>query len=59
MKKVVSMTLDENLIAVVKSYADTWHMSVSAAVSYMLSYYVEIERGVDDGEKITASKASI
>lgn len=52
MKKPVSMTLDENLLALVKTYADAWHMSVSAAVSYMLSYYVEMERSVDNGEKI-------
>ena len=41
MKKIVSMTLDENLLALVKKYADSRHISVSAAVSYILSYYIE------------------
>ncbi len=46
MKKAVSMTLDENLVAEVKALADSWHLSVSAAVSYMLSYYVEMYKEV-------------
>ena len=43
MKKAVSMTIDENLLEQVKAYAEAWHMSVSAAVSYILSNYVEME----------------
>lgn len=43
MKKAVSMTIDENLLEHVKAYAETWHMSVSAVVSYILSNYLEIE----------------
>lgn len=60
MKKVVSMTLDENLIAVVKSYADERHLSFSAAVSYIVSCHF-LKKGGDlkNGEKITAGKTSI
>lgn len=43
MKKAVSMTIDENLLEQVKAYAEAWHMSVSATVSYILSNYVEME----------------
>lgn len=46
MKKAVSMTIDENLLEQVKAYAESWHMSVSAAVSYILSNYLEMDGGV-------------
>lgn len=41
MKKAVTMTIDENLLKQVKAYAEVWHMSVSAAVSYILSNYMD------------------
>lgn len=60
MKKAVSMTLDENLIAIVKSYADERHLSFSAAVSYMLScYFLKKEGELKDGEEVTVGNAIV